>query len=177
MTSNVITAKNHTKLAEEIQIGLTEVERQGVVDALTEILSDQHVLYIKLRNFHWNLIGPRFHSLHEFFEKQYHTLEQAIDDTAERIRMLGGVAPGSMGSFLERAGLDEAPDQLIHGDDALRSLIADHEICIRALRDHIKSVEEDYHDTGTADFLTSLIRQHEMDAWMLRSFLEQPAKG
>lgn len=165
-------SSNAPRLAEDIDIGLTDLQRRSNMDSLGEILSDQHVLYIKTRNYHWNLIGPRFHSLHEFFEKQYRTLEAAIDETAERIRMMGGIAPGSMAGFLKRTNLNEQGDELVSGDDAITSLIADHETCIRILRDRIRSTGEEFNDAGTADFLTGLLRQHEMDAWMLRSFLE-----
>jgi starvation-inducible DNA-binding protein len=159
-------------LPENVKIGINDNGREGMVSALGTVLADQHVLYVKLRNFHWNLTGPRFNSLHEFFEEQYKALEAAIDETAERIRMLGGVAPGSMAELTERATLREVAGQLITGDEAIGSLITDHEAVIRNLRGYITAAEEDFGDVGTADFLTGLIRKHEMDAWMLRSFRE-----
>lgn len=177
MANSPETSNNKATLAEPVRIGLDDQQRQGVVEALADILSDQHVLYIKLRNFHWNLVGPRFHSLHEFFEKQYRTLEAAIDETAERIRMLGGVSPGTMAAFIDRASLVECPAVLIQGDDALRALIADHESCIRTLRGKIALVEDELDDAGTGDFLTGLMQQHEMDAWMLRSFVDRATDG
>ena len=105
--------KTEVKIAEEISDGLSKENRTGVIESLISVLSDQHVLYMKLRNFHWNLKGPRFHSLHEFFEQQYKTLEGAIDETAERIRMLGGVSPGSMSEFLAATSLKEAAGEII----------------------------------------------------------------
>lgn len=159
---------------EHAAIGIKDDDRAGMIAALAAVLANQHVLYIKLRNFHWNLTGIRFHPLHEFFEKQYRVVETAIDDCAERIRMLGGVAPGSMSEFLQLAGLDEARGELVSGNDALAALIGDHEVCIRSLRDTIKLAENRFSDVGTGDFLTGLLRQHEEDAWMLRSFLDLP---
>ena len=156
-------------------IGLSEEVRDKVSGILSEILADQHVLYIKTRNYHWNLIGGRFHSLHEHFEQMYTELAVVIDETAERIRMIGGVSPGSMGEFLELATLKEQKGGLVTGDDAISSLLADHEACVRNLRKAIEKTEDELGDVGTADFLTGLIQKHEMTAWMLRSYLESSA--
>lgn len=155
-----------------LAIGLSDEARDDVAGILSSILADQHVLYIKKRNFHWNLIGGRFHSLHEHFEKLYTKLALAIDETAERIRMIGRVAPGSMAEFLKLATLKEAGGELVDGDDAITALLADHESCIRNLRGAVGRAESDYGDVGTADFLTELLKEHEMTAWMLRSYLE-----
>lgn len=160
-----------TQLLEDIHTGIDTKHREKIVESLSKVLANQHVLYLKTRNFHWNLTGPRFHTLHEFYEDHYEGLAQDIDETAERIRMVGGVAPGSMKSFLATASLEEAPDQLIHGDDSIRQLVHDHEACARELREAIPAIEEEQHDIGTADFLTTLLQKHEEHAWMLRSFL------
>lgn len=167
------TTHTQTKIAEKIEDGLSQEQRNGVIDTLTSTLSNQHVLYIKLRNFHWNLKGPRFHSLHEFFEEQYTTLEKSIDETAERIRMLGGVAPGSMAEFLDHATLKEASGAITDGEDAISTLVADQEAIVRDLRDYAKRVEEEYRDQATADFLVELLRAHVSQAWMLRSYKAQ----
>ena len=159
-------------MAEDIGNGMEKSQRQGAVKLLASVLCDQHVLYIKTRNFHWNLKGPRFHDLHVFFEKQYQDLEAAIDETAERIRMLGGVSPGSMAEFLGGADLKEAASDIISGDDAISALISDHDKVVRDLREKIADSEEEFNDAGTADFLTALLRTHEQAAWMLRSFIE-----
>jgi starvation-inducible DNA-binding protein len=160
-----------SKKVEAIHIGLDETTRKKVVGLLSSLLANQHVLYIKTRNFHWNLTGHRFSTLHAFFEKQYGQLELAIDETAERIRMLGAASPGSMKEFLELATLKETPGALIHGDEAVRSLRDDHEAASREAR---KAVDESDKagDAGTADFVTKLLQGHEQAAWMLRSFLE-----
>lgn len=166
------TDKKQVRIAEQIANGLTEKEQAGVIEVLQSVLANQHVLYIKLRNFHWNLKGPRFHSLHEFFEKLYSEVEGAIDETAERIRMIGGVSPGSMSEFLSTSSLKEAAGEIISGDDAISALVADNESIIRELRDHIPVVEEKLGDQATSDFLIELLQKHESDAWMLRSYRE-----
>lgn len=153
-------------------IGLSEETRKKVAQLLAGILADQHVLYIKKRNYHWNLVGGRFHTLHEHFETLYTELAAAIDETAERIRMIGHTPPGSMAEFLELASLKEVSGKLVEGDAAIQSLLEDHEACIRTLREVIEKTEDDLGDVGTADFVTELLQKHEMTAWMLRSYLE-----
>jgi starvation-inducible DNA-binding protein len=156
---------------EVLDIGLDAKVRAASVKALSGILADQHVLYLKTRNFHWNLTGHRFHTLHAFFEAQYDALAQAIDKTAERIRMLGAASPGSMKEFLALASLKECSGALIGGDEAIAALRDDHEAAVRVLRKAVDATDE-AGDAGTADFLTELLQNHEEAAWMLRSFLE-----
>lgn len=156
-----------------IEIGITEDNLKKVSETLRGVLADAHVLYLKKRNFHWNLVGPRFHSLHEFFEEQYTALEKSIDEIAERIRQVGDVAPGSMKEMLDSASLKESPGEKVNGDDAILFLLADHTAIIKNLRTGIQACEEEYGDVGTADFLTALLQQHEEMAWMLRSFIEK----
>ena len=163
------TSPSHAK--ETIHIGLDEKVRAVSVKALSGILADQHVLYLKTRNFHWNLTGHRFHALHAFFEAQYDALALAIDKTAERIRMLGAASPGSMKEFLAQASLKECAGSLIGGDEAIAALRDDHEAAARVLRAAVEGAEK-AGDAGTADFLTGLLQDHEEAAWMLRSFLE-----
>lgn len=151
-------------------IGLNAKNRQKIQKILSTVLSDQHVLYIKTRNFHWNLIGGRFHSLHVHFEEMYGELALAIDETAERIRMIGGMAPGSMGEFIKLASLKETTGELVSGDDAITALLSDHESVIRSLRKEIPGIGE-LDDLGTEDFLVGLLQKHETTAWMLRSYL------
>ncbi|GHC67514.1 Dps family protein [Roseibacillus persicicus] len=153
-------------------IGLSADTRKKACSILNGILSDQHVLYIKTRNFHWNLIGGRFHTLHEHFEEMYNELAVAIDETAERIRMLGGVSPGSMKEFLANATLKEEKGAIIDGDAAIESLLSDHESVAQSLRKDIEKLEEDLGDVGSADFLTALLQKHEQTSWMLRSYLD-----
>ena len=159
------------RTTESLDIGLDAKVRASSVKALSGILANQHVLYLKTRNFHWNLTGHRFHTLHAFFEAQYDALALAIDKTAERIRMLGASSPGSMKEFLALASLKECSGQLIGGDEAIIALRNDHEAAARELRKAVDSTDE-AGDAGTADFLTELLQNHEEAAWMLRSFLE-----
>ena len=161
-----------TTLKETVKIGLSKDSRQKAAEILAGILANQHVLYLKTRNFHWNLTGFRFRTLHTFFEEQYEALAKAIDQVAERMRMLGAVAPGSMAEMLKAATLTERPGALVDGEEALKALHADHETVIRELREAIDILDEKCHDAGTADFVTDLIRAHENLAWMLRSFIE-----
>jgi len=157
--------------AEVIHIGLDSKVRGLAVKLLSAILADQHVLYAKTRNFHWNLTGHRFHTLHEFFEKQYDALALAIDKTAERIRMMGHASPGSMKEFLAIATLKEVPGALVNGDAAIAALRDDHEAAAREVRKAVDELDQ-AGDAGTADFLTDLLKAHEEAAWMLRSFLD-----
>ncbi|MGH9628858.1 MAG: Dps family protein, partial [Bryobacteraceae bacterium] len=94
---------------EKVNIGLTEQQREGVVETLNRLLADETVLYIKTRNFHWNVAGPRFHQLHEFFEEQYEKLAGIIDDVAENARQFGGHAIGTLSEYLEKSRLKEQP--------------------------------------------------------------------
>ncbi len=160
----------HMNRLDRIEIGIPEKERSEIVDLLQSTLANQHVVYMKLRNFHWNLKGPRFSPLHELFQEHYELMEQSIDATAERIRMLGGVPAGSMAAMVERASLEEHPDELIDGDRALHALVSDREEAIRSLRTAINRIS-DLGDEGTADMLIAQMRSHEKIAWMLRSFL------
>lgn len=155
------------------KIGISPANRSDVTEILKGHLADLHVLYIKTRNYHWNVVGPRFQPLHAFFEEQYEDLEKAIDEVAERIRMLQGKSPGSMAEFLKMARLCEEKEGVYPpSDDMIRNLLADHEAVIRQLRKDIDTTAEKDDDIGTSDFLTGLIEAHEKMAWMLRSFLE-----
>ncbi len=170
MKKNARSAVTIPPTVEKIHIGLDDKARAGAVKQLSAILANQQVLYTKTRNFHWNLTGHRFHTLHEFFEKQYEALAEAIDKTAERIRMLGYPSPGSMKEFLAQATLKEVPGALINGDAAIAALRDDHEAAARELRKAVDALADT--DAGTADFLTDLLKEHEQTAWMLRSFLD-----
>lgn len=153
-------------------IGLDRKVLDKTVATLEVILGNQHVLYVKTRNFHWNLVGPRFHSLHEFFEELYTALEADIDLTAERIRMAGGVAPGSMKELLKLATLKEHPREIIHGENAIKALLMDHEEVVRGLREAVGTLVKSG-DAGNEDFVISLLQAHEKAVWMLRSYTER----
>jgi starvation-inducible DNA-binding protein len=156
------------------KIGISPAQRSDVIEILKGHLADLHVLYIKTRNYHWNVVGPRFQPLHAFFEEQYDILAAAIDEVAERIRMLQGKSPGSMAEFLKIARLcEEKPGVYPPADGMIRNLLADHEAIIRQLRKDIDTTAEKDEDIGSSDFLTGLIESHEKMAWMLRSFLDE----
>ena len=156
----------------ELQIGLTQDQRQGVIALLKTLLADEYILYTKTRNFHWNVTGPLFHDLHRFFESQYEDLDEKIDEVAERIRALGGTAPGSLGEMLQLATLKEAAGGKLKSQEMAGALLSDHEAVIVSLRSGLETAQGKFGDAGTADFLTGLMEEHEKMAWMLRSMLE-----
>lgn len=153
-------------------IGLSDKQRQGVVEILNTLLSDEYVLYTKTRNYHWNVVGPQFHELHRFFEAQYTELNDIVDEVAERARALGGWALGTLAEFSQRTRLKEQPGLYPTAHQMLASLLADHEAIIRSLRTDLETCAQKYHDAGTNDFLTGLMERHEKMAWMLRAFLD-----
>jgi starvation-inducible DNA-binding protein len=159
----------------KINIGLTEEQRQGVIELLNRDLSDAYLLTIKTKKYHWDVVGPQFKSLHEIWDEQYQTLTQSIDSIAERVRALGGYPVGTAQGFLELASIEEAAGSLPRATEMVANLVHDHEQVIRNLREHIDRCSEDFHDEGTADFLTGLMEGHEEMAWMLRSFIEGEA--
>lgn len=164
------------KLTEQqINIGLDDKQRAGVVGILNRVLADQHVLFAKTRKYHWNVTGRQFHSLHELLEEQYAQLAAASDEVAERARALGHPAIGTLREFLDCATLGEQPGDNPEAMQMVANLVADHEAVIRQLRSDVDATESEYNDSGTSDFLTGLMEQHEKMAWMLRAFLEDRA--
>jgi starvation-inducible DNA-binding protein len=149
-------------------IGLDGNARQSVVGILNITLADEAVLKTKTRSAHWNVRGANFFELHTLFETQYDLLNDISDEIAERARMLGGYAIGSLQEFLNHTRLEEQPGDV---PDILR-LLADHEAVIRFIRGNATKCTEEYEDEGTFDLLVSVIRLHEKMAWMLRSSLE-----
>jgi len=153
-------------------IGLTEKERDEVVRILKNLLADEYILYTKTKNYHWNVTGPQFHDLHEFFGKQYEEVDEIVDDVAERARQLGGMSVGTLSEFLKNTRMKEHPNEYPDARTMISNLLDDHEAIIRNLRMDADATAEKYHDMGTNDFLIGLMEQHEKMAWMLRSFLE-----
>lgn len=152
-------------------LGLSSKSRDTVIALLARLLADEHVLYVKTRNFHWNVTGLDFGSLHALFEAQYTALAGTIDEIAERLRSLGGVAPGSMKEFLKLTRLDEQPGGKLEAEKMLAALLVDHEAVIRLLRADIETADK-AGDAGTNDFLVGILEAHEKTAWMLRAHLE-----
>lgn len=153
-------------------IGLSEKQRDGVVQILSALLADEYVLYTKTRNYRWNVVGPQFNDLHKFFEAQYEELDDVIDEVAERARSLGIHAVGTLTEFLRLARLKEQPKHHPAAREMIADLLRDHEAIIRTVRVDLETIADRYHDAGTNDFLTGLVERHEKMGWMLRSFLE-----
>jgi len=153
-------------------IGLSDQQRQGVVQLLTVLLADEYVLYTKTRNYHWNVVGPQFHELHTFFEEQYKALNGMVDEIAERMRTLGGPAIGTLAEFAQHTRLKEHPGYYPEAHEMLANLLSDHETLIRQFRSDAETCASEYHDQGTHDFLIGHMLRHEKMAWMLRGFLE-----
>ena len=152
-------------------------DRTGCVknaQALSQILADTYVLYLKTQYCHWNVTDARFHSMHEMFEEQYKELAEATDELAERIRMLKMPAPGSMRQFLELTSLEEANEDM-SGNDMLRALCHDREALAKHIRPKIEEAIK-LGDEGTGDLLIQHLRMHEKAAWMLRSHFVEDSK-
>lgn len=154
-------------------LGLSGANVQGVAAILGRLLADEHVLYTRLRNYHWNVVGMAFGPLHALFQDQYTALADDIDEVAERIRMLGPSVPATMTEYLQLATLAERPGELPDDRGMVAQLVADHEAIIRHLRRDLRACDEQYDDMGTSDFLTGLMEKHEKQAWLLRAHIEQ----
>jgi len=154
-----------------IDIGISDKDRQAIVDGLSRLLADTYTLYLKTHNFHWNVTGPMFHTLHLMFETQYTEMALAVDLIAERIRALGSPAPGSYKQFAELTAIKEA-DGVPAAQDMIRQLQRDQETVVRTARAMIRAVAQAC-DEPTGDLLTQRMQVHEKNAWMLRSMLEK----
>jgi starvation-inducible DNA-binding protein len=155
-----------------LNIGLSDEQRQGVCELLNRDLADLNLLLIKTKKYHWDVTGPEFRSLHEIWEEQYTILSDAIDNVAERVRALGEYPVGTAEGFIKFSSIQEHTGEVPPSSQMVSNLVEDHEQVIRNLRQHIDQCSEDFHDEGTADFLTGLMEGHEEMAWMLRSFIE-----
>ncbi len=158
-----------------INIGLNDQQREGVITLLNQDLSDLYLVLVKTKKYHWDVVGPQFRTLHQLWEEQYETLTLTIDACAERVRMLGGYPVGTMEGFLNLASIKEHSGDIPNATEMVSRLVKDHETIIRNLRKHVSQCGETFEDDGTADFLTGLMEQHEAMAWMLRSFIEGEA--
>lgn len=158
----------NAKKTETPHIGITQDGRAEVGKGLGKVLADEYTLYLKTHNYHWNVSGPHFHSLHTLFEEQYTELALAVDNLAERIRALGEVAPGSYAQFAKLSKLDEAPDTPPAALDMARQLAHDHETVAGTCREQLK-VAEGVEDEVTVDMLIERMTVHDKAAWMLRS--------
>lgn len=141
--------------------------RQKIMQHLEIWLADSYLLYLKTQNFHWNVIDPKFYSLHKMFEEQYEELVKGIDEIAERIRMLGLKSPGSMKEFLEVATLNESEGNF-SANEMIIILLNDHQAIANYLRAEIEEMTN-FSDHGTADLMIQRLRFHEKTAWMLQA--------
>ena len=146
-------------------------DAQRVADSLSRVMADTFVLYLKTHNFHWNVIGPKFHTLHQLFEEQYNELWSAVDPIAERIRSLGFVAPGSFKEFSKLTYLNE-PDGPMSAGDMVAELLRDHEMSARSVRSALSTARTAV-DASTEELLTQRLAAHEKAAWKLRSLLAE----
>jgi len=153
-------------------IGLNDEDRLEVGQMLNLLLADETVLYATTRDYHWNVSGPEFLSLHKQFEAQYEQIAQWIDDVAERARAIGVSARGNWADLTKAARLSADPGIDLPAEHMLSELLALHEDLIVQLRADSEACTARFKDAGTADFLTGLMERHEKAAWMLRAQLE-----
>jgi starvation-inducible DNA-binding protein len=153
----------------QIDIGIPDAQRQAIAEGLSRVLADTYTLYLKTHNFHWNVEGPMFNTLHLMFETQYTELALAVDLIAERIRALGFPAPGSYREFAELSSVEDAG-----GHPTAMEMIAqlgkDQETVVRTAR-RVFALVDEAHDEPSADLLTQRMQVHEKTAWMLRAML------
>jgi starvation-inducible DNA-binding protein len=154
---------------DSINLGMPDAQRRAIAEGLSRLLADTYTLYLKTHNFHWNVTGPQFNSLHLMFEGQYTELALAVDLIAERIRALGEPAPGSYSAFAKLSTIKEA-DGVPNATDMVRILAEDQLAVVRTARS-VFPLADAAHDEPTADLLTQRMQVHEKTAWMLRANL------
>nr|WP_316642225.1 Dps family protein [uncultured Roseateles sp.] len=155
-----------------INIGISDKDRAAIAAGLSKLLADTYTLYLTTHNFHWNVTGPMFNTLHVMFMGQYTELWNAVDPIAERIRALGHAAPGSYAQFGQLSSLPDAPAVPPKALEMVRILVAGHEGVARTARSLFPLVDK-ASDEPSADLLTQRLTIHEQTAWMLRSLLEE----
>jgi starvation-inducible DNA-binding protein len=170
ITTKATTATSAVK-PPAINIGISDKDRTTIAKGLSHVLADTYTLYLTTHNFHWNVTGPMFNTLHTMFMGQYTELWNAVDPIAERIRALGHVAPGSYADFGKLTSLPDAPSQPPKALEMVRILVQGHEAVARTARS-LLAVTDKASDEPTADLLTQRLTVHEQTAWMLRSMLQ-----
>jgi starvation-inducible DNA-binding protein len=154
----------------KIDIGIDEAQREEIAGGLSRVLADTYTLYLETHNFHWNVTGPMFQTLHLMFETQYNELALAVDLVAERIRALGSPAPGTYQAFAALSAIKE-DDRVPKAQDMIRRLVEGHETVARTARAVFLPADA-ASDQPTCDLLTQRMQVHQKTAWMLRSLLE-----
>ncbi len=152
-----------------IDIGISEQHRAEIAQGLSRLLADSYTLYLKTHNYHWNVTGPLFNTLHAMFETQYTELATAVDQVAERIRALGHPAPGSYAAFAALTSIEEEQGSPA-AERMIRELVIGQETVVKTARE-VFPLADAAHDEPTADLLTQRMQLHEKNAWMLRSML------
>ncbi len=152
-----------------IEIGISAEDRERIAKGLSRLLADTYTLYLKTHNYHWNVTGPLFNTLHLMFETQYTELATAVDEIAERIRALGHPAPGSYKAFSKLTAIQEE-EGVPSAEEMIRELVIGQETVARTARE-VFPLAEQANDEPTADLLTQRMQIHEKNAWMLRSML------
>ncbi len=155
--------------AATLDIGIPAEKLEAITHGLSRVLADTYTLYLKTHNYHWNVTGPQFNTLHAMFMAQYSEMWTAVDEIAERIRALGAFAPGSYSDFARLATIREA-EGVPHADAMVAELARDQAAVVRTARE-VLELAESAHDQPTADLLTQRIQVHEKTAWMLRAML------
>ncbi|HBA35298.1 MAG TPA: DNA starvation/stationary phase protection protein [Gammaproteobacteria bacterium] len=154
----------------KVNIGISEENREAIAKGLSHLLADSYTLYLKTHNYHWNVTGPMFNTLHLMFENQYTELATAVDEIAERIRALGFPAPGSYAAFSALSSIEEATGSP-SAEEMIKQLVEGQEAVVRTARG-IFPLADEASDEPTADLLTQRMQVHEKNAWMLRSLLK-----
>ncbi len=155
----------------EIDIGIDKKDRKAITDGLAHLLADTYTLYLKTHNYHWNVTGPMFQTLHLMFQTQYTEMWQAVDLVAERIRTLGHAAPGTYKAFVKLATIKEE-EGVPAATQMIKNLVKGHEQVAKTARGILPLVDK-ANDEPTADLLTQRLQLHEKTAWMLRSLLDK----
>ncbi len=153
-------------------IGIKTENLNEITHLLHTVLADEFVLYTKTRRAHWNVEGPDFYQMHQFFEVQFEKLDEIVDDVAERIRALGHYAPATLKDFLNLTHLTEQSRSANSSIGFIKELLSDHESILIHLRENINPFANEWKDAGTSDFITGLMETHEKMAWMLRAHLQ-----
>ena len=154
----------------KIEIGISAAQRKSIAQGLSRLLADEYTLYLKTHNFHWNVTGPMFNTLHLMFEQHYNEAALAVDEVAERIRALGFPAPGTYAEYAKLSSIPET-EGVPEAMEMVRLLVKGHEACAKTARSVFPKAEA-ASDEPTADLLTQRMQVHEKTAWMLRSLLE-----
>lgn len=158
---------------QHVNIGISDKDRKKIAEGLSRLLADTYTLYLKTQNFHWNVTGSMFRTLHLMFEEQYIDLADAVDVIAERIRSLGAFAPASFVAY-SRLGSVEESEVVPPAEEMIEQLLAGHEQVARTAR-AVFTTADAANDQSTADMLTARLRVHEKTAWMLRSLIDPRA--